>query len=290
MKTNWLMVLGVVCLSALLAMGQSHKRRPAPSPSPIPIGGSDGLENVKWQQGPSLGDLGSTAQVHVPAGYVFAGAGDTRLIMEANHNPTSGRELGFVSPAGEDWFAVFEFDDVGYIRDDEKNSLDANALLESIKSATEAGNKERVSRGWPTMTIIGWEQPPSYNESTHNLEWAVRAESQGAPVINYNTRLLGRGGVMEVTLVTNPTTLATDLPKFKTMLAGFDFNQGQKYAEFRQGDKMAQYGLTGLIVGGTTAVLVKSGLFKWLWKGIIALGIGISALFRKIFSRRKEQL
>jgi uncharacterized membrane-anchored protein len=287
MKMRFLLIVTVLSISTLNVIGQSHKRRAAPSPSPIVIGGSEVLDKVKWQKGPSIGDLGSAAQVHVPAGYVFAGGDDTRLIMEANHNPTSGRELGYVSPAGEDWFAVFEFDDVGYVKDDEKNSLDADAMLESIKAGTEAGNKERVRRGWPTMTIIGWEQKPRYDESTHNLEWAVRAESEGAPVINYNTRLLGRGGVMEVTLVTDPATLESTLPKFKTMLAGFDFIQGQRYAEFRQGDKIAEYGLTGLIVGGTTAVLVKSGAFKWLWKAIVAIAVAISGFIKKIFSRRK---
>jgi uncharacterized membrane-anchored protein len=243
---------------------------------------------VKWQQGPSVGELGNTAQVQVPAGYVFASASDTRIIMEANQNPLTGKELGFVAPAGEEWYAVFEFDDVGYVRDEEKHSLDANALLDSIKAGTEAGNQERVKRGWPTMTILGWEQPPRYNESTHNLEWAIRAVTEGAPVINHNTRLLGRGGVMEVTLVTDPGTLAETLPKFKTMLQGFEFKQGHRYAEFRAGDKTAAYGLTGLIVGGTTAVLVKSGAFKWLWKVLVAAGLAVAALVKRLFSRNRD--
>ena len=85
---------------------------------------------------------------------------------------------------------------------------------------------------------------------THNLEWAIRATKRRLPVVNHNTRMLGRGGVMEVTLVTDPATLAETLPKFKTMLQGFEFKQGHKYAEFRAGDKTAAYGLTGLIVGG----------------------------------------
>jgi hypothetical protein len=155
---------------------------------------------VKWLRGPSVGELGNTAQVKVPAGYVFADARDARTIMEVFRNPTTGREMGFVAPAGEDWFAVFEYDDVGYVKDDDKDSLDADALLVSIKEATTEGNKERVRRGWPALTILGWEQPPHYDESTHNLEWAVRLQSDGAPVVNYNTRLLGRGGVMEVRL------------------------------------------------------------------------------------------
>jgi uncharacterized membrane-anchored protein len=277
-----------VCFSALIAFGQNNKKKKAEAePSPTPYEGLtwDDLESVKFQKGPATGDLGTAAQVRVPAGFVFANGNDTRVIMEKMQNPTSGKEMGFLAPAAEDWFAVFEFDPVGYVKDDEKGSLDADALLESIRAGTEAGNRERARRGWPALTVIGWETPPRYNEQTHNLEWAVRAESEGQPVVNHNTRLLGRGGVMEVTLVTNPTTLGETLPKFRTMLAGFDFVQGQKYSEFRAGDKMAAYGLTGLIAGGGVAVAAKSGLFKWLWKGIVAAVVGVGALVKKLFSR-----
>lgn len=289
MKKRWFLLLTLVCLSALVVFGQSNRKKAAaePSPSPEEVPGWEMYGQVKWQKGPSLGDLGSTAQVKVPDGWVFAGADDTRAIMEVMHNPKTGRELGFVAPAGENWYAVFEYDPVGYVKDDEKDALDANALLESIKAGTEAGNQERIKRGWPTMTILGWEQQPRYDATTNNLEWAVRAESDGEPVINYNTRMLGRGGVMEVTLVTDAGTLKETLPKFKTMLSGFDFNQGQKYAEFRAGDKMAAYGLTGLIVGGGTAVLAKSGAFKWIWKVLVAALVGVGALAKKFFSRGK---
>lgn len=288
MKLRIFVVASVVCVCALIAVGQS-KKKPKPSPSPTPdLSWSKVYEDIKWQKGPSVGDLGDTAQVKVPDGYVFADARDTRSIMEANHNPTTGREIGFVAADGENWFAVFEFSDVGYVKDDEKDSLDADALLSSIKDATAAGNQERMKRGWPTMTIVGWETPPRYNELTHNLEWAIRAQSEGEPVINHNTRLLGRGGVMEVTLVVDPSLLQETMPKFKAMLAGFDYNQGHKYAEFRAGDRTAAYGLTGLIVGGGTAALVKTGAFKWIWKALVAAALAIGALAKKIFSRRSD--
>lgn len=286
MKLRIFVVASVVCVCALIVVGQS-KKKPAPSPSPSPkLSWTTIYEEIKWQKGPSVGNLGDKAQVKVPDGYVFADADDTRVIMEANHNPTTGREIGFVAPDGENWFAVFEFDDVGYVKDDEKDSLDANALLDSIKEGTAAGNQERAKRGWPTMTIVGWETPPRYNDLTHNLEWAVRAQSEGEPVINHNTRLLGRGGVMEVTLVVDPELMAETMPKFKTMLAGFEYKQGHKYAEFRAGDRTAAYGLTGLIVGGAAAGLAKSGAFKWIWKGLVAAGIAVAGLVKKLFSRR----
>ena len=287
MKMRILVAVSVLCVCALIVVGQSRKR-PKPTPSPVDTFSWESFDGVNWQKGPAVGDLGSTAQVKVPEGYLFADAKDTRIIMEANHNPITGREMGFVAPAGEDWFAVFEFDEVGYVKDDEKDSLDANALLQSIKDGTAAGNQERIKRGWPTMTILGWETPPRYNEITHNLEWAIRAQSSGAPVVNHNTRVLGRGGVMEVTLVTDPALLAETMPKFKAMLEGFQFKQGQRYAEFRAGDKTAAYGLTGLIVGGGTAALVKTGAFKWLWKVLAAGAAGVAALFKKLFSRNKN--
>jgi len=287
MKKRIFVAVTVLCVCALIVVGQSRKR-PKPSPSPVDVFSWENFEGVSWQKGPTLGNLGTNAQAKVPEGWVFAGAADTRTIMEANHNPLTGKEMGFVAPAGEDWFAVFEFSDVGYVKDDEKDSLDANALLDSIRQGTEEGNKERVKRGWPTMTILGWETPPRYNETTHNLEWAIKATSDGSPVINHNTRMLGRGGVMEVTLVTNPATLNETLPKFKTMLQGFEFKEGHKYAQFRAGDRTAAYGLTGLIVGGGTAALVKTGAFKWIWKALVAGAAAVAALFKRIFSRNKN--
>ncbi len=286
MKPRILIVASVVCICALIAVGQS-KKKPAPSPTPE-LAWSTIYEEVNWQKGPSVGDLGDKAQVKVPTGYVFAGARDTRSIMEANQNPTNGHEVGFVAPDGENWYAVFEFSDVGYVKDDDKDSLDANALLESIKEGTAAGNQERMKRGWPTMTIVGWQTPPRYDEITHNLEWAINAQTEGQPVVNHNTRLLGRGGVMEVTLVVNPERLTETMPKFKSMLAGFEYKQGHKYAEFRAGDRTAAYGLTGLIVGGGTAALVKTGAFKWIWKALVAVAAAAGAFIKKLFSRKSN--
>lgn len=248
------------------------------------------LEGIKWQEGPAKYNLGEVATIQVPAGYVFAGAKDTRSIMEALHNPVSGSELGFVAPASREWFIVFEFDDVGYVRDDEKRSIDPEAILRSIKAGTEAGNKERRRRGWAEMNILGWQEKPHYNETTHHLEWAINAESQGRSVINYNTRLLGRGGVMRVTLVTGSETLAATVPTFKNVLGGFGFTEGHRYAEYRQGDKVAKYGLTALMVGGATAVALKSGMFKGLGKIIVVAFVAVAAFFKRlVFGGRSSE-
>jgi len=268
----------VTACAALAFCSTSMGQEKPPSP----------LANIKWQKGPSVASLGNIAEVRLPEGFMFAGAGDTRLLMEAMENPTSGSELGLLGPENLDWFVVFEFDEAGYIRDDEKDKLDADAMLKSIRAGNEEGNKERQKRGWATMTIVGWEQPPHYDPATHNLEWAIRGESQGKPVVNYNTRILGRRGVMRATLVTDPGTLAQTLPSFKTVLGGYAFKQGSRYEQYVSGDKVAKYGLTALVTGGAAAVAVKTGLFKYLWKLIVVIFIAIGAFFKRVFSAIKR--
>jgi uncharacterized membrane-anchored protein len=248
------------------------------------------LQEIKWQPGPCISDLGDIAEIRIPAGYLFADGDGARILMEVGQNPPSGNELGVIIQAGSEWFLLFEFDDVGYVKDDEKSSLDADALLKSIKAGNEASNKERKKRGWPVMNILGWAQPPKYNDITHNLEWAIRGESDKDPIINYNTRLLGRRGIMSVVIVESPENLNDTLPKAKNIIDSLTFKSGQDYSAFRSGDKIAKYGLTALIVGGATSVAVKSGLFKWIWKGLVICAVGIAGFFKRIVKRKKIAL
>src|SRR4029079_16440387 len=127
-----------------------------------------------------------------------------------------------------------------------------------------------------TLTITGWEQPPHYDTKTHNLEWAIKGHAEGEPLLNHNTRILGRRGVMSASLVVNPNALAKVLPESKKLLTGFEYISGERYSEWRTGDKIAEYGLAGLVAGGAAAVLIKSGLLAKFLKPII---VGIAVVF-----------
>jgi uncharacterized membrane-anchored protein len=90
---------------------------------------------------------------------------------------------------------------------------------------------------------------------------------------------------MEVDLVAGPTLAEAALPDFEAMLEGFSYLPGQRYAEWRAGDKIAEYGLTALIAGGAGAVAAKSGLLGKLGKGLIALAVAAVAGLKGIISR-----
>ena len=262
--------------------------------TPLAHGQDDAGSSIAWQGGPSTAELGQIAEIEVPRGFIFAGAEDTKRIMGYFENPISGTELGFLAPESEEdeWYVVFEFDDIGYVNDDEKGSLDTDAILEDIIEGTEIGNEERKERGWGPLTILGWEREPYYNPATNNLEWAIRLKNEdGEVALNYNTRLLGRGGVMRVTLVGDPTELKEVIPTYASLLNGFSYQPGKTYAEYREGDKIAKYGLAALVTGGIVAVAAKTGLLavlvKFLGKIWYVLVAGGAAIFRKLFGGSK---
>src|SRR2546428_11305562 len=110
--------------------------------------------------------------------------------MELNQNPTSGEELGVMLPtdSSASWFAIFEFEPNGYVKDDEKNHLDADKILASIRAGNDRANEERKKRGWGSVDIVGWYKPPAYDPVTHNLEWSIRRAAGEHRVVNHATR------------------------------------------------------------------------------------------------------
>ena len=243
-------------------------------------------------EGPATAKLGKVAQLELPEGFVFLDGDLTRRLMKSSGEPTSGNEVGFLRPTNAHWSVVFEFSDIGYVKDDDKDKLDAPKLLKSYQEGTAQQNKAREAAGNPPLLIVGWEQEPNYDPETHNLTWAIRATSGGEPLLNYNTRLLGRKGVMEVVLICDPNDLPTTLPAFKDLLAHHKFATGESYAEYRAGDKIAKYGLGALVLGGAAVGAAKLGLlgpvilfFKKGWKLLIVAVVALLAMFKKLFSR-----
>ena len=248
--------------------------------------GSGENRQIQWIEGPAQVDLGDKlAQVNMGEEYLFAGPDDTRTVMAYLGNPPTNAEVGMIIPKGEDqgWFVVFEFFQVGYVRDDDKDEIDAAAILESYRRGTEETNEEREKMGHSPLHVVGWYEEPHYDENTHNLTWAMLLESGEDQVVNYNVRILGRSGYMSAVLVSDPESLAALLPKVGGLIANFSYNQGSRYAEFVQGDKLAKYGLTALIAGGAGAAAVKMGLLQALAKAWKVVFVAMAAFFAAIW-------
>jgi uncharacterized membrane-anchored protein len=222
---------------------------------------------IKWVK--EKAELGNLANLGLPKDVAFANADDARKLLKRMGNAPDGSELGLVVPTieGQNWFIVYTHHDVGYIKDDDRDKIDADAILKSIRSATEEANEERKKSGDSPLHVVGWQEKPAYDVKTHNLTWALLARTDdGHEVVNYNTRMLGRDGYLSATLVDDAKGYASFKPRVEELASKLTFKKGRSYAEWMPGDKVSQYGLTALVAAGAGAAAVKLGLFGVLAK------------------------
>jgi len=243
------------------------------------------MRSLNWQRGPADGQLGGVATLKITDGQAFLDSANTRRFLELTRNPPRDGRYALVAA---EWFAIFFFEDSGYVRDDEK--LDPDALLQSLRDSDTRGNEERKRLGMPALHTAGWAVPPHYDPTTKRLEWGVQLRGEdGHPLVNYKVRLLGRRGVMHAILVSEPERLTQDVAEFKAALAGYEFAAGERYSEWKAGDRVAEYGLGALVLGGAAVVATKSGFLKAFGKlivvGVVGFGAAILAAARKLFRR-----
>jgi uncharacterized membrane-anchored protein len=283
-----------IAVLGMLAGGSaaSWAQEAAPSqPTPEQQAFLQKLRALEWVKGPATVDADGNAKLAIPESYVYLDARNTSKFLELQHNLGSGHEV-MVAPSNLRWQAYLEFADEGYVKDDEK--IDAPELLKTLKDNTERANEERQRRGWSPLHVADWATPPVYNTTTKRLEWATILESEGGRGVNFSTKILGRRGYTTVIMVTDPTNLSTAEGALDTILSGYEFNPGERYADWRSGDKVAKYGLAALVVGGVAAVAAKKGLFSVLagfiaaaWKFIVAAVVAGMAWLRRLFAKKE---
>ena len=248
-------------------------------------------------RGPASIPLRNEATLALPAGMVFIPQAEATRLSRAVGNQPGAALAGIVTTLSDkdDWFVYVSWLADGYVRDDEAKDLDADTVLQGLRDGVDEGNKDRQARGFPELEVVGWNQPPQYDSAAHQLSWSLALKEKGAadgdPVVNYNTRALGRDGYFSVNLVTNQASFAQDRGVATTLLSGLAYDGGKRYADFDSStDHVAEYGLMALI--GVAAAkklgmlaLGAAFLLKFAKLGILAVGGGLVAVRR--FFRRK---
>ncbi|HEX2861975.1 MAG TPA: DUF2167 domain-containing protein [Lacunisphaera sp.] len=305
MKIIRYLLLTVCCTLGAIAQDQPAATAPEAAEAP-PKTREEAYARagIKLVNGPATVPLGKAAEMKLPEGYSFVGEDSLDRFFELTRNTRSGNEVGvLLSPT--DWTMFFDYDEIGYVKDDDKDKLNADKLMSSMTENQDAANESRKSRGWDEMKLKGWATPPHYDEKTNNLKWAFNLTSSQDGFkevwVNGSIRLLGRGGVMNVTLVSDAALFKQAEAEADQVLASnFTYVSGQKYAEFKAGDKVAKYGLAALVLGGGVAAAAKMGLLGSIgvflgkaWKvvvaGVVAIGIGIKKLMNKLTGAKPDE-
>jgi len=272
--------------------------RPAPDPR---LEAENKQMQAALRPGPADISLHDEAVLKLPKGDVFLPAKEAAILMRRMGNFTNDNFLGVILPEdGGDWFVVADFDDSGYVKDEEGKDIDADKLLQSMKDGTEEENKQRREKGIEPLRITRWIERPHYDQASRHLVWSIELETlddKGAVKgknLNYNTYALGRSGFITLKLVTGVETVEKDKAHVRQLLSALTFKPGKRYDDFNAStDKIAEYGLLALIGGVAVkklGLLALTGVFFVKFAKIIAAaGIAGFAAFRRFFRRKKDE-
>ncbi len=319
-----ILLLSVLILSATLCFTTAFADKKQPKkeqPEPTPGLSIEGLSpektaellkqleaarkiesELKFQEG--VIPIGSNlAKITLPENFRYLSPDDTqKVLVDIWGNPPRNKSLGMIVPAGfkaigeNSWGVVVTYEEDGHVKDDDAANIKYNDLLKEMQEGTRNSNEERKKAGYDSIELVGWAQPPHYDQATHKLYWAKELKFGGNDenTLNYDIRALGRRGVLSLNAVASMSELK-DVEKDMQAVLGFvEFNQGHRYTDYVDGtDKVAAYGIGALVAGGLAA---KAGLFKVLLVGLLAFKkfailavIAVVAFIKKLLGMRSSK-
>jgi uncharacterized membrane-anchored protein len=248
---------------------------------------------------------GGKVDIQIPEGFKFLNKEQSIYVLTTlwGNPPENVKNiLGMIFPADTDPFTdgsysfVVEFEEMGYVKDDDAEKIDYKEMLKNIQADEKATNEERTKNGYSTIHVVGWAQQPFYDKTNKVLHWAKEikfGDSEGANTLNYDVRILGRHGVLSLNAVCTMDEIPLVKANINKVLHIAKFTEGNAYADFDPKiDNVAAWTIGGLVAG---KVLAKAGFFaiilKFLvagWK-FIALGFMVFVGYIKnLFTRKKR--
>ena len=306
--------VSAICVGLLLASA-------APQAMSQPASSPQSEEQAKAALDAKMSALESslhpqTGTVAIPAAHVSLQLGNAyyylpadeakRVLSEAWGNPPDqvSNVLGMVFPAGKSfrdqiWGAVIQYEETGHVSDKDATSQDYESVLADMKSSEEEANKQAREQGYAGSHIVGWAQKPTYDPATRTLIWArdIQFDGSQGETLNYDVRTLGRTGVLSLNMVDSMDNLKNVQLAAKGLGSTVRFDSGSSYGDFNPStDKMADYGLAGLVAAGAGLLVAKkAGLLavillfaKKAIAFIIAGAVALRAWFKRKFSKQQS--
>jgi uncharacterized membrane-anchored protein len=270
-----------VC-SAIAKVPQNDKER------------DDALKALSWTDGQTLSLPKSRGTLRTPKGIdqlLGIDASSLWEILNGVESPAGTEAVIYVSKT--ETLVFFQRLGDGYVSLDDWDDVDADAMLKSVSENTEAANAKRQGTGISPLHVVGWLERPHLDRSTNTVQWAFEARSDDGALVNSIALVLARDGFEKLTWI-GPKTAVND-GLLKIAQCGFNFPTGGRYTDHVAGDKVAEYGIAGLVAAVLGAKTVaKLGILAaiavFAKKFAVLLLLPFSALFvwiRRLFASRK---
>ncbi|MEH6357745.1 MAG: DUF2167 domain-containing protein [Pseudomonadales bacterium] len=241
--------------------------------------------------GPSSVDLEGVAIFEIEYGQAFLNREHITEIYRIIGKQSIGDMAGWIVPgtpgnsfdAGGSWTAIrVEILGGGHMSGEE--DWDYDLLIKSIaESEKQKGNQ-----------LLGWIERPNYDQLKHHLSWSFELKkAQGEEIDVYQNMVLGRSGIIGISLITGSIDRSDMLAMTRRLLDSAKYTPGNRYEDYQPGiDKESALGLAALV--GGAAVANKFGLFAlviafFVKSGkFIALGVGGVVVFFGLKKKRTK--
>lgn len=239
------------------------------------------------------------ASITVPEGFVFLDRDEAKRLMTVywdNPEERASDLLGALVPSyAKAYYQIdvayfISFDNCGYIKDDDANSIDYDEMMKNIQEGEKEEN-EQIPEEY-RLTTLRWEFAPKYLAGSHVLVWAKRlASSSGSEVVNYDMRLLSKDGLVSIMAVVDPYDSEEVKQREQSVINCLSFDEGYAYADFDPSrDRVSEWTLGGLVIG---SILAKSGFFAKvgliLLKGWKLIALAVAGIGGAWFKKKKKK-
>ena len=265
---------------------------------------ADSVVNTFSYETGSVSLRSGLAEIVIPSGFKYLNGDDSETVLvDLWGNPPNEEEpsLGMLIPADhtpmtDSSFAInITYVEDGHVKDADAKDIDYDELLETMKKSTSEANAYRTELGYLPIELIGWAKPPFYDSENKKLHWAkeLKFGDLEENTLNYNIRILGRKGYLQLNVIGEMYTLGEVNAKIDPVLSSVNFKPGNTYSDFDPSiDKIAAYGIGGLIAGKVLAkagILAKVGIFlAKFWKIVAVAVVALFAGLRKIFGAKSQ--
>ena len=239
-------------------------------------------------------DIGT---LNVPKGFRYLDpAQSKKVIHDLWGNPGGDGTYGMLVPedkgvlASDGWAFIITYDASGHIKDDDADEIDYDEMLTSIQEGEAEENAARAKEGYEPIHLVGWASKPYYDSEKKVLHWAKELQfgESEEHTLNYDVRVLGRKGQLELQAVASINQLATVQENIPAVLTAFTYADGNKYADFDpEIDEVAAWTIGGLVAG---KVLAKAGFFALILKNIKLIGLAIVAAVTGLWKLIKRKV
>ena len=216
---------------------------------------------------------------------------DARKVVEGLWgNPEDLSTIAFIDPPSEDgrleasYGVIVSMDESGFVSDEDAAGLDYADMLKTMKKETSESNEGRTAAGYSTIELVGWAESPRYDAADKKLYWAKELKFGGNDenTLNYDVRILGRRGYLQLGAVSGMSFADEVHAGMKTLLPATNFTEGNRYSDFDSSiDKIAAYGIGGLIAGKVAAKVGLLAVFAKFGKIIAVAVIGLFVAAKK---------